>query len=109
MIIEHDLVVLTADYRARRLHPGDVGTVVHVYPEGDAYEVEFVAGNGETIAVLTLSAAEVRRIGPTEVLHTRQVDHQAITQGLAELEAGKGMSVEQARLLTQERLLFRKP
>jgi predicted transcriptional regulator len=37
----------------------------------------------------------------------RQHDRDAIAQGLAEMEAGEGISVEEARKLTRERLLAR--
>ena len=71
MLREHALAVLTADRPADGLTAGDVGAVVHVYPEGAAYEVEFVTGGGRTLAVLTLPAAEVRPVGDGELLHTR--------------------------------------
>jgi hypothetical protein len=45
-------VVLKADLPAEKLAEGDVGTVVHVYRDGKAYEVEFVALDGETVAVV---------------------------------------------------------
>ncbi len=32
----------------------DVGTVAHLYKDGEALEVEFITGKGETVAVLTL-------------------------------------------------------
>ena len=35
--------MLTEPVPAEGLEPGDVGTVVHVYADGKAYEVEFVA------------------------------------------------------------------
>ncbi len=41
MIEEHDRVVLTERLPGQDLQAGDVGTVVHVYAEGAAYEVEF--------------------------------------------------------------------
>ena len=41
MIREHDRVVLTAPVPQERLEIDDVGTVVHVYPDGQAFEVEF--------------------------------------------------------------------
>ena len=47
MIKEHDRVVLTESVPAEGLEPGDVGTVVHVYADGKAYEVEFVALDGQ--------------------------------------------------------------
>jgi hypothetical protein len=39
---------------------GDIGTVVHVHGKGEAFEVEFVALDGETIAILTLPADAIR-------------------------------------------------
>jgi hypothetical protein len=51
---------------------GDVGTVVHVYKNGAAYEVEFVDGGGATIALITVDTKAVRRIMPGEVLHARR-------------------------------------
>lgn len=42
MIEEHDLVTLTTDIEAYSLVAGDIGTVVHCYADGKAYEVEFM-------------------------------------------------------------------
>ena len=42
MIRDHDRVVLTAPVPKERLEIGDVGTVVHVYQDGKAFEVEFI-------------------------------------------------------------------
>ena len=39
----------------------------------------------------------------------RQQDREAIAQGIAEMEAGVGMPVEEARRLARERLLARRP
>lgn len=47
---EHDLVVLERCIDEHYLVKGDVGTVVHCYAGGDAYEVEFVTGAGDTSA-----------------------------------------------------------
>lgn len=47
MIKEHDRVVLTTSVRGEGLEPGDVGTVVHMYRDGQAYEVEFVTRTAE--------------------------------------------------------------
>ncbi len=41
MIKEHDRVVLTTPASTESLEAGDVGTVVHVYRDGLAFEVEF--------------------------------------------------------------------
>jgi len=71
VIREHDRVVLLADVPESGLKAGDVGTVVHVYPEGAAYEVELMTLTGETVAVLTLSADQVREVRAGEVTHAR--------------------------------------
>ncbi|GAB4506364.1 MAG: DUF4926 domain-containing protein [Anaerolineales bacterium] len=71
MIRELDTVVLTKDLEAYGLKRGDVGAVVHGYADGKAFEVEFVTGEGHTIAVVTLSEADVRPMRPEEILHVR--------------------------------------
>jgi len=74
MINEHDRVVLTQDISGNGLCAGDVGTVVHIYKQGEAYEVEFLALDGETMLVATLSAAQVRPVHRSkEILHTREL------------------------------------
>jgi hypothetical protein len=70
---EHDVVVLTRDLPEHGLRSGDVGTVVHVYREGKAYEVEFVTGSGQTLAVETLEPKDLRPLGAGEILHSREV------------------------------------
>ncbi len=71
MINEHDTVVLTRAVPASGLERGDVGAVVHVYRGGEAVEVEFVTGDGGTVAVETLRAEDVRPLGGEEILHAR--------------------------------------
>lgn len=72
-ISEHDRVVLTADLPADKLAAGDVGTVVHVYRDGVAFEVEFVALDGETVAVVTVDRAWLRAVEHREITHARRV------------------------------------
>ena len=74
MLAEHSIVVLNSDMPDAGLHAGDVGAIVHVHGQGKAYEVEFVDGDGTTIALRTLDADEIRPIGPGELLHTRRRD-----------------------------------
>ena len=73
MINEHDRVVLTIDLKNDKLAAGDVGTVVHVYGERKAFEVEFVALDGETVAVVTLEYTQVRPVEHGEITHARRV------------------------------------
>jgi hypothetical protein len=75
MINEHDRVVLTASIPDEGLEPGDIGAVVHIYPQRDAYEVEFVTLTGKTAAVVTVSADHIRPVGSTEIPHARELAH----------------------------------
>jgi hypothetical protein len=70
-INEHDVVVLTRDVPEYSLRSGDVGAVVHVYANGQAYEVEFVTGAGKTLAVETLGPNDIRPLAEGEILHIR--------------------------------------
>ena len=73
MIEELDRVVLTEDVADYDLKAGDVGTVVMVHGEGEGFEVEFMTLHGETIAVATLLAAQVRPVQCGEITHVRKV------------------------------------
>jgi len=75
MIKEHDRIILTADVTAQGLKAGDVGTVVHLYHDGKAYEVEFLTLDGKTAAVVTLEANQVRPVSSHEIAHARQLAH----------------------------------
>ncbi|OGA07200.1 MAG: DUF4926 domain-containing protein [Betaproteobacteria bacterium RIFCSPHIGHO2_12_FULL_69_13] len=72
-IVEHKRVVLTADLPGEKLTTGDVGTVIHVHGSGRAFEVEFVALDGETVALVTLERAQVRPVERHEITHARHV------------------------------------
>ncbi|ABC44530.1 DUF4926 domain-containing protein [Salinibacter ruber] len=74
MIEEHDRVVLTTKEPDAGLEPGDVGTVVHVYSEGEAFEVEFVTLTGDTVAMLAIDRDEVRPVQSRELTHARSVE-----------------------------------
>src|SRR3989304_1502347 len=69
MLKEHERVVLTRSMPAEGLEAGDVGAIVHVYHDGEAYEVEFVALDGHTTAVATLEADQVRPITSRSMTH----------------------------------------
>ena len=71
MIKEHDRVVLTKAIPDQGLTAGDVGTVVHVHKNGEAFEVEFLTLHGETVALATLEASAVRPVQKREITHAR--------------------------------------
>ena len=73
MIKEHERVVLKVPVPAEGLETGDVGTVVHVYKDGEAYEVEFTTLEGKTAAVVTVEASQVRPVGRREITHAREL------------------------------------
>jgi hypothetical protein len=73
MINELDTVALERDLAEYSLAKGDLGTVVLVYEDGKAYEVEFMTLTGDTIAVVTLEASDVRPIQEREIAHARAV------------------------------------
>lgn len=60
MIKELDVVTLTHDLTEHRLPKGSKGAVVHCYTDNQAFEVEFVAESGETLALLTLEKADIQ-------------------------------------------------
>jgi hypothetical protein len=68
-------VILSVDLPEEQLMAGDMGTIVEhhpataAYPEG--YEVEFFAGNGETLAVVSVPATALRQATREEVMHVR--------------------------------------
>jgi hypothetical protein len=71
MIAEHERVVLTTNVPEEGLEAGDVGTVVHVYRDGLACEVEFTTLDGKTAAVATLEMTQVRPVNNREITHAR--------------------------------------
>lgn len=73
MIRELDSVVLSADLPEHGLERGDIGTIVLVHRNGAGFEVEFVTLDGETIAVVSLVASQVRPIGEREIGHARPI------------------------------------
>jgi hypothetical protein len=73
MLKEHDRVVLTTPVVEEGLAAGDVGTIVHIYADEKAYEVEFVALDGHTTAVATLEAGQVRAVTARDMTHSRLI------------------------------------
>ena len=68
----HDNVVLRRPLPDFGLETGDVGAIVHRHTD-DAFEVEFVSGEGATVAVVTLRAADLRPVSAGDMLHMRSL------------------------------------
>lgn len=73
MIEELDSVVLMADLPQHGLRAGDLGTVVMVHQGGAGYTVEFTTLSGETVAVATLPADQVRPTRENDIAHVREL------------------------------------
>ena len=77
---EHEQVVLTAQVTGdggEVMRPGDVGNVVHVHPGGDAFVVEFLTLDGDTVAIATVLSSQARPVTGQDVTHARQVEASA--------------------------------
>ena len=72
-IKELDPVALTCDLPAEGLKRGDVGTAVLVHGDGEAFEVEFVGYDGQTVALVTLELAQVRPLRAGDIPHAREL------------------------------------
>ncbi len=66
-------MVLKTAVPTEGLEAGDVGTIVHIYRDGLAYEVEFTLLDGNTAAVVTVEAWQVRPIGRREIVHAQEL------------------------------------
>ena len=69
---ELESVVLTRDLPDHELETGDVGVIVHCHSES-AFEVEFITGEGVTVAVVTLGSEDLRLMDASEILHVRSL------------------------------------
>jgi hypothetical protein len=72
-IKELDTVALNRDLTEHGLAKGDLGTVVHIYDDGKAFEIEFMTLTGTTLGVVTLEADDIRTIRDGEIAHAREV------------------------------------
>ena len=73
MIKEHDRIVLLEDLPEDGLEAGDVGTVVHIHRQGEAFEVEFMTLDGGTVAVITLLSSLIRTVSKRDITHVREI------------------------------------
>lgn len=70
-------VILLQNLPDENLLTGDVGTIVEHHPATDqypeGYEVEFFAGNGETLTVVSVPATALRTATRKDILHVREL------------------------------------
>ena len=76
MFKEHEPIVLTADVfgdEGEELKSGDVGTIIHTHPNGEALVVEFMSLNGDTVAIATVLPSQARPVTNADLTHARTV------------------------------------
>ena len=69
MFKEHEQIVLTAEVcgdEGEELKPGDVGAIIHIHPGEEAFVVEFMSLDGETVAIATVLPSQARRVTSAE-------------------------------------------
>ena len=74
---EHTEVALTADVtgdEGMELKPGDVGTIIHIHPGGEAFVVEFFTLDGETADIATVLASQARPVTENDIAHARPLE-----------------------------------
>ena len=71
---ELDLAALRVHLPQHGLVVGDVGTVVFVLGDHEAYKVEFVRADGQTVALETLTADQIAPVEGTQILHLREME-----------------------------------
>ena len=76
MFKENDLIALTSDVSGDewKLKSGDVGTIVHVHPEGEAFVVEFMTFGGDTVDIATVLPQQMRLVTDKDVTHAKMVE-----------------------------------
>ena len=77
MFKEHDQIVLIDNVSGDggvALKHGDVGTIVHIHPRAEAFVVEFMALDGDTLAIATVLPAQTRPVSGADITHARSVE-----------------------------------
>lgn len=77
MFRELECVVLTTDIPEDGLRKSDVGTIVHAFPEGRAFIVEFLKLDGTTAAVTEVLPSQIRAVTASDITHTRTIEVRA--------------------------------
>lgn len=77
MLTELDMVVVVRDVPEQGVRQGAFGTIVHVYSEGEAFEVEFTHLDSRRDPLATLLAKDVRKATSLDLQALRQTQEAA--------------------------------
>ena len=66
--------MLTTDVfgdEGEELKSGDVGTIIHIHPNEEAFVVEFISLNGDTVVIATVLPSQARPVTNVDLTHAR--------------------------------------
>jgi len=81
-----DVVALTQDVPEHKLKRGEVGTVVEILANGEAFEVEFSDDNGQMSKCLSFPASQLRVIPHEQIKTDAKLQRDKQVKGITENE-----------------------
>ena len=90
-----DVVALTQDVPEHNLKSGEVGTVVEILSNGEAYEVEFSDGNGQMSKCVSFFASQLRVLPHEQIKADAKLQRDKQVKGITE----KGKNAAAQRLI----------
>ena len=93
MFEEYEQIVLTADVvgdEGEELKPGDVGAILYIHPNDEAFVVEFISLDGETAVIATVRASQARAVIGTDFTHARTIPERQGTSQIIDHQARPG-------------------
>ena len=76
--VPDDSPLLKGDHVGKGLQSGDVGAVVYVYNNGEAFEVEFLEPTGRTVALTTVLSSQARSATRKDIANYRFASNQPV-------------------------------
>ena len=93
MFEEYEPIVLTADVvgdEGEELKPGDVGAILYLHPNDEAFVVEFISLDGETAVIATVRSSQARPITGADLTHARTMPKRQGTSRIIDHQARPG-------------------
>ena len=90
MFEEYEQIVLTADVvgdEGEELKAGDVGAILYIHPNDEAFVVEFISLDGETAVIATVRASQARAVTGTDFTHARTIPERQGTSQVIDHQA----------------------